>query len=274
MSCELMNVGGACGRRVRVLRGIVAPVLSIATVVCAAGADVAAAKAKLATASGSAQVSAAASLRIARSMRNSGNAATAVPIYRELAAGLPADAPLKIELGEALLEARLIDEAIGLFNAAPASARAQLGLARAQLELGQPAKALVFADRAEHISPTDTAVLNVRGVVLDRLGRHGEAQTCYRGVIALTPSSVAARSNLALSLALIGQFPEALDILEPIARSANATARDRQNLAFIYGLKGDSATARALGEVDLDPKTAAANTAFLALAHDQLSEAN
>jgi Flp pilus assembly protein TadD len=213
-----------------------------------------------------------ASLRVARAMRASGDPNAALPIYRELAAGLPAEAPLKIELGDALLEANLIDDAIGIYAAAPADGRAQLGLAKAQLALGRPAQALPFAERAVALRPDDTGAGILRGVVLDRLGRHAEAQTSYRAVIARSPQSVAARTDLALSLALTGAYAEALDLLEPIARSANATPQDRQNLAFIYGLKGDTAAARALGQADLDPKTAAANAEFLGLAHERLGK--
>jgi len=215
-----------------------------------------------------------ASLRLARALRASGDPAAALPIYRNLAKGLPADAPLTIELGDALLDARLIDDAMGIYAAAPGSARAQLGLARAQLTLGQTAKALPYADRAAELAPTDPAALTLRGVVLDRLGRHAEAQASYRAVLAAAPQSVAARTDLALSLALTGQYPDALEILEPIARSANATPRDRQNLAFVYGLKGDATAARALGEVDLDAKAAADNAEFLALAHDRMGAAS
>ena len=216
------------------------------------------------------KLSSEASLRVARALRNSGDAAASLPIYRELTKGLAPDAPLRVELGDAMLDARLIDDAIGVYSAAAGAPRAQLGLARAQLVLGQPVRALPFAQRAVELAPTDAAALTMQGVVLDRLGRHAEAQASYRAVLAKSPQSVAARTDLALSLALTGQFAEALDILEPIARSANASPRDRQNLAFIYGLKGDDAAARSLGEVDLDPKTAAANAEFLAMARERL----
>jgi tetratricopeptide (TPR) repeat protein len=209
------------------------------------------------------------SLRVAREMRAAGDPNAALPIYREFSAGLPADAPLKIELGDTLLEANLIDEAMGVYGAAPGSGRAQLGLAKAQLTLGQAEKALPFAQKAVALTPNDPAASTVCGVVLDKLGRHAEAQAAYRTALTHAPQSVAARTDLALSLALTGNYGEALDILEPIARSANATPRLRQNLAFIYGLKGDVAAAKALGQADLDEKTAATNAEFLGQVHAQ-----
>lgn len=220
---------------------------------------------------GAAKMSPESSLRVARAMRASGDAASAVSIYQGLAAGQPADAPVKIELGDAMLDAGLIDDAIGVYSAAAGDARAQLGLARAQLALGHPDKALPFAEKAAALDARSVPALNLRGVVLDRLGRHPEAQACYRSLLKLSPQSIAGRTNLALSLALTGQYAEALDILQPIARSANATPQDRQNLAFVYGLKGDIAAARALGRVDLDEKTAVANAEFLAFAREHLA---
>jgi Flp pilus assembly protein TadD len=215
-------------------------------------------------------VSSEAGLRIARAFRTAGDPNSSLQIYRNLTSQLPPESPLRVEFADALLEARAIDEAIGLYMAAPNNARAQLGLARAQLALNQPSKALAYADRAASLAPRDVSVLVGRGVVLDRLGRHGDAQASYRQALAVAPRSVAARTDLALSLALSGRCDEALEILEPIARSATATARDRQNLAFIYGLKGDAAAARSLGRADLGESVAASNADFLAQARAQM----
>ena len=71
-----------------------------------------------------------------------------------------------------------------------------------------------------------------------------------------------ARNNLALSLALTGHFADALDIMTPLARSTTATARIRQNLALIYGLKGDNERATAMSRMDLDQQTTEANLKF------------
>ena len=72
----------------------------------------------------------------------------------------------------------------------------------------------------------------------------------------------AGRSDLALSLAMTGNYDEALEILEPIARSADASPQDRQNLAFIYGLKGDRQAALTLSRVDLPEAVAQANVKY------------
>ncbi len=212
----------------------------------------------------------AASLRIARALRTAGDPRSAVQIYRRMVAAKGSTPDIQLEFGQVLMAAGLFDEAISVFTAIPPTsgigAEAQFGLARAQLQMNQPAQALALIDRAIAMAPANPHILIGRGVALDRLGRHPEAQASYRAALAITPRSIAARNDLALSLALSGRSDEAIAILSPIARSADATAADRQNLAFIYGLKGDGSAALALSRVDLDEATAQANAQFFVAA--------
>jgi Flp pilus assembly protein TadD len=76
------------------------------------------------------------------------------------------------------------------------------------------------------------------------------------------PFSVAARNDLALSLAMTGKLDEARTIIEPMARSPAAKPQTRQNLALIYGLLGDDARATAMSRMDLDDAATAANLSF------------
>jgi Flp pilus assembly protein TadD len=156
------------------------------------------------------------------------------------------------------LEIGAIDDAIQTFNKvagnSPARLDAELGLAHTQLALHKPDAALDFLDRAGKIAPHDPRVLIGRGVALDYLGRHTEAQSDYRTVLKEAPEHVAARNNLALSLALAGDFPQAIDIMTQLMRSTAVTPRIRQNLALIYGLKGDTQQSAAISRLDLDEK--------------------
>lgn len=171
------------------------------------------------------------------------------------------------------MDAGMIDDAIGAFlaipPASPNAADAQLGLARAQLALNKPMHALAYIDRAASLAPIDVRILVVRGIILDCLRRHSDAQASYRAAMALAPRSVAARTNLALSLAFTGEYQEAIGLLTPIARSADATIKARQNLAFVLGLSGDSSAALALSRVDLDEELAQANTRFFAFVNQR-----
>jgi Flp pilus assembly protein TadD len=212
------------------------------------------------------QSQSAATLRLARASRAAGDLTSAISLYRRAATTKPVDAALVVELGDTLLEAKAYDDAIDAYSQVEANATvrtsALVGLAKAEIALAQPAKALKNLDLAQSAEPKDPRVLVNRGVALDLLERHAEAQACYRAVLATAPRHLSARNNLALSLALSGQFAEALDIMTPIARSSSATPRIRQNLAVIYGLMGKREEAAALSRKDLDPATAEANLRF------------
>jgi Flp pilus assembly protein TadD len=209
-----------------------------------------------------------AALRMARTTRSAGDLNTAVLIYRNIVATGVATDGIKIELGDTLVEAGSPDDAIDIYSQVGAKSSARLdsllGLTRAYVDLGDPTKALEYADEAKLAAPQDPRVLVDRGVALDSLKRHGEAQECYRSVLSIAPRHVSARNNLALSLALTGQFDEAVAMITPLVRSSSATPQVRENMAVIYGLMGDADHAAAVSRMDLDDGTTKKNLAFLA----------
>jgi len=207
-------------------------------------------------------------LQLARVTRSAGEVQAALDLYRQVA-GPGADPALRVEYGDALLEAGQIDDAIGVYESvdprSPAEVDALLGLQRAHARLGDLDKALLDAQRAASIAPGEERVQVSLGVSLDAMGRHTEAQAYYRQALTASPRSVAARNDLALSLAMTGQYQEAIDILAPMAKSANASARVRQNLALVYWLMGDKDKAMTLSRADLTPQEAEANQRFFEL---------
>jgi Flp pilus assembly protein TadD len=232
------------------------------------------------------------SLRLARAAREAGDLPSAIQIYRNVTASPSPDPQVVVELGDSLAEAGLYDDAIeayervdrtsghlggwlgrigahlGLGEPSAARVGALLGLIRAHLALGEAATALQFAEQARTLAPQDVRVLVDRGAVLDALKRYAEAQEAYRGALQIAPHSVTARNNLALSLALTGQYDQAIAIMEPLARSSAATPRIRENFALILGLSGDNKRAAAMSRVDLDETTTAANLAFFGWVRD------
>ncbi len=205
-------------------------------------------------------------LRLARAARDAGDFASSISLFRSVLAAKPDDPALLVELGDTLLAAGMMDDAIDVYarvgKTSAARPAAVLGLTRAYLALSQPAKALDYAEEAVQLSPQDARAVIARGVSLDMLDRHTEAQAAYRAVLRAAPLSVAARNDLALSLAMTGQLAEALAFIEPMARSPAAKPQTRQNLALIYGLMGDSGRAAAMSRMDLDEATTAANLSF------------
>ena len=95
--------------------------------------------------------------------------------------------------------------------------------------------------------------LDGRGVALDLMGRHPEAQDSYRRAQALAPNSISVANNLGLSLLLDGRPDEARAVLEPLARRSDAPQRVTANYAISLAATGVEAAARAvLGDPDAD----------------------
>ena len=81
--------------------------------------------------------------------------------------------------------------------------------------------------------------LNGRGVALDLLGQHVEAQRSYRTALAANPADIPTANNLALSLMLDGRAPEAVTILAALARRGGAPPRVAVNLGLAQAANGD-----------------------------------
>jgi Flp pilus assembly protein TadD len=219
-----------------------------------------------------------AALRLARAFRAAGDLSAALDLYRQVAGAPNADSAIQVEFADSLLEAGRLDEAMGAYGRIePGSknrADALLGLGLARMKLGATDAALDDVNRAVAVQPDNARIRIAQGVILDSLGRHGEAQASYRIALAREPRSLAGRNDLALSLAATGQYAPAIDILAPIARSTDATPGLRQNLALIYALQGDREAARQLARADLDANAADANQRFADLARARIKAAN
>jgi Flp pilus assembly protein TadD len=159
-----------------------------------------------------------------------------------------------------------INEAIVSYNAAlvrPGDTQgAQVGLAKAFLQTGKPELALTPLSKAMEQSPDDPKLLLLLGVTKDLAGSHLEAQAFYRDGLVRAPGNPGLTVNLALSLAISGNYPNAISVLQPLAVSAVGTAQERQTLALIYGLTGNTAEAARLGRIDLDDASVEHNLAY------------
>ena len=157
-------------------------------------------------------------------------------------------------LGDALLAAGRDLEASQAFERAlavqPDLPEAHYGYARAMIAIRRPEVAVDHLRRLTESRP-GTRRRSMRWVWRTT----SWASTRWRRDLPQGPGHAAGlgplRNNLALSLALQEQFPDALDELRPIAEGPGSTRRTRQNLALVYGLQGDFAAAERLSRVDL-----------------------
>jgi Flp pilus assembly protein TadD len=108
----------------------------------------------------------------------------------------------------------------------------------------------------------------LHGVLYDHLGRFEDAQNSYGAALEFSPKNVSVLNNLSISLAQAGKLDEAISLLKDLVSSEYANAQMRQNLALLYGLKGDLEEARSLANEDLPPETVAQNLEAFRMLHE------
>lgn len=140
-------------------------------------------------------------------------------------------------------------------------------LGKAQIAAALIGDARETLDKSLKADPENWQAHSALGVIYDRLGLFEAARAAYRKALELSPNNVAVINNLGLSLALSGKLDEAIRTLEKLRNSEYSTLQARQNLAMLYGLKGDFENAEKLSLEDLPAKAAADNVAALKRLH-------
>jgi Flp pilus assembly protein TadD len=202
---------------------------------------------------------------LARSTMESGDYASAIGFYRRAHAENEQDFEALLGLGTALVRVGANDEGAEMLRKALAlkpddpDARREHG--NALIALGRPGVAVAEFEAAFEKSQ-DVRNLNGLGIAFDLQGNQTAAQAQYRAGLQLDPGNASLRNNLALSLAVSGQYAESLRLLEPIARAPGSTVRQRQNLALVYGLAGQHDRAAQVARMDLDETSVRQNLVF------------
>lgn len=158
--------------------------------------------------------------------------------------------------GDALTLLGEYDQAAAAFQTIlakdPNSVRANIGLGRVRLNK-DPAAAEVLFQAVLKRDSKDLTALNDLGIARDLQGHHTEAQNAYRQALAVNPELDSAQVNLALSLAMTGHGPEAVQLLKAKARDPSAPPKVRRDYAVVLAMSGNRPEAeRVLGE-DLPP---------------------
>lgn len=135
---------------------------------------------------------------------------------------------------------------------------------KAYAALGNIEMALEDINIASAASTADWSVHSAHGVILDRLGRHGEAEQAYKKALTLSPDNPKVLNNLALSLALTGRHDEAVATLQRAVQNPNANMQVRQNLSLLLAMKGDIKGAGQLSQADLPNAMAQNNMNYFA----------
>jgi Flp pilus assembly protein TadD len=152
--------------------------------------------------------------------------------------------------------------------------------AQAALQQGDVATAVSLAERSVEKSPTDAAFRALLGNAYLAAGRFRSAEAAFADAMAMYPgqagvplklvlsqvaqgrsdaaaqtldrfAQVISPADAGLALALAGRPGSAIEMLELAARSGDADARVRQNLALAHAIAGDWARARQIAAQDL-----------------------
>ncbi len=216
-------------------------------------------------------------MRIGSAARNGGDLPSALGVFRRAAEVDPLNPAPLVAAGDVLLEMGSVNEAIVNYNNALLRDQqyfpALIGLAKADLKTGKPALAMEPLSKAYAQSPGDPKVLLLLGVTKDLSAEHWEAQAWYRRGLGVAPADPALVVDLALSLALSGDYSNAIAVLQPVALAPGASAQERQTLALIYGLRGNVAEAERVSRIDLDDASVAHNLAYYATLRELSPEA-
>ncbi|HKX07505.1 MAG TPA: tetratricopeptide repeat protein [Stellaceae bacterium] len=208
-------------------------------------------------------------LKVADETRAGGDLSNAIGLYRRAHEMDPRDPVPLARAGDTLAQMQAYTEAADAYQAAlsvaPDDPDIHRGFANVLLALGKPQLALAHLEIAVSKNSGDARIYNALGVAHDLAGRHDLAQEDYRKGLAIAPDQVSLRNNLGLSQALSGDFKGGIATLSELVSRPGATARNRQNLALVYGLAGDDAHAALVARSDLDEAAVKNNLAYFTL---------
>ena len=196
--------------------------------------------------------------------------ATAVSYYRNLYRRNAADVEAVIGLSRGLRQLRQLRQAreaqaivLRALKGAPKDLQLRAELGKVQLALGEPLKAVDSLSRVDAEATTKRWDIKVAlAIAYDSVGMYEQAERRYRQALDISPENAVIMNNFALSLAQSGKLPEALEIMERAASLPEATPRMRQNLAMLYAMKGDLASAEQYVRRDMPREIADQNMIY------------
>ncbi len=127
-----------------------------------------------------------------------------------------------------------------------------LAQGKVELAAGKAGDALDTFARASDKGLRDWELFSAMGIAYDMGRRYGEAGAAYQTALGLSPGNATVLNNMALSMAQAGDIDAAIELLRHVVfEEGKDSPRIRQNLAMLYGFKGDIAKLEALARIDL-----------------------
>lgn len=207
--------------------------------------------------------------RIAQSMRETGDYATAIKMYRKVLSLDPHFYKASFKLGQTYQDVGRHQEAMQIYQdllkKGVGDLETQKALGKIYISTNKANLGISIFKKLLQKTPKDITILNGLGICHDILGDAKKAQMWYQKALEIYPHNKGIESNLGLSFTMDGNYTKGIAILSRIANQPDATARDRQNLAMAYGLAGDMEKASKFFSIDLDQFSVRNNIAYLHL---------
>jgi Flp pilus assembly protein TadD len=168
-------------------------------------------------------------LRVARAAAASGDLALAESVGASASAAAPSDAAIQLEYADTLVRLNKIDQARSVLVSHLKTVRDPRllhgPLGAIYVLQGEAAAALTELDAASEGDRSNMRWVVDKGIALDLLGRHADAQALYRECLAADPDDAIATTDLALSLALSGHKAEAAKLASTLAGRSDLPTR-------------------------------------------------
>ena len=127
-----------------------------------------------------------------------------------------------------------------------------LAQGKVEMAAGKAGDALETFVRARDLGLRDWELFSAMGIAYDMGRRYDEAGAAYQTALGLSPGNPTVLNNMALTMALAGDIDGAIELLRHVVfEDGKDSPRIRQNLALLYGFKGDIANLEALARIDL-----------------------
>ena len=133
----------------------------------------------------------------------------------------------------------------------------------AMTSAGRGSLAVEPLTRATRSRPDNWTWINALGVALEQSGRSGAARTQFEQALLLSGGAPGPLNNLALSQMLSGSPEQAETLLRRAMDQNTANAQIRQNLALALALQGQFAEAQSIALIDATPEMARANMDYV-----------
>jgi Flp pilus assembly protein TadD len=181
-------------------------------------------------------------MQAAQAMQAKGDLQGALAFYEKVLAADPTNAESLYGAAETMLAMGLGLDSTKYYSrfaqARPTDVRGPIGLARAYNRANRPADALLALDGAKKSVSNSVIAAQERGIALDLLGRHKEAQTTYADGLKLAPKNLELLRRMALSFAITEDYQTSLGLLQTVANEPGGAVTIRDALAMVYAISG------------------------------------